>query len=514
MDFCDADVVIVGAGAAGLCAALSAAPRRVLLIAPGGAQTTCTELALGGIAAPIAAGDSVALHLSDTMLAADHSGCERVAGLIIGAAAEAVEFLERCGVRFDACAEGRHLHLEAGHRLPRVLHVDGDRTGAAMHRALLARVRSCEHIALREDVTALSLLRGSSGVAGVLVRCADGSPLIVRASETLLATGGLGQLFAATTNARHATGDGLAMALCGGAGAAGLEFVQFHPTALQCEADPLPLLTEALRGAGATLTVEGRRFMPAIDVRAELAPRDVVARAVWQHQLRGCQVLLDARAVFNSARGEHFPAAKAACLAQGIDPARVPVPVTCAAHFHMGGIAIDAEGKTDIPGLWAAGEVAFTGMHGANRLASNSLLEAVVIGCAAGRAIGGRRHVRRPIRLAGLRTPGPLEPRPAQWRELRALMWQAMGPARHAARLQEALARVRLMEQGLAPDEITIIQRLKLAQAMIGAALRRRESRGAHWHQDFTQRDRALDGARALFASQAGETPEAATASS
>jgi L-aspartate oxidase len=507
MDCCDSEVVIVGAGAAGLCAALDAAPRRVLLIAPEGPGSTCTELARGGIAAPIAAGDSVALHLADTMLAADHSGCERAAGLIIGMAAEAIKFLERCGVQFDASNSGKHLHLEAGHRLPRILHVDGDRTGAAIHRALLTRVLASQHVALQRDVTALSLLRGSSGVAGVLVRCAGGSPLIIRAAETVLATGGLGQMFAATTNAGHASGDGLAMALAQDANTAGLEFVQFHPTALRCDADPLPLLTEALRGAGATLAVDGRRFMPAIDPRAELAPRDVVARAVWRHQHRGGQVLLDARSVFNSTHGKHFPAALAACLAHGMDPARMPVPVTCAAHFHMGGIAIDAHGRTNIPGLWAAGEVAYTGVHGANRLASNSLLEAVVIGCAVGRAISAAQYVRRPIPLGRLTTPAPFDPRQPEWQGLRALMWEAMGPVRHAAQLQEARSRVRRIKHGLEPDQITIMQRLALAEAMISSALRRRESRGAHWRHDFTQRDRTLDGAQALFGSRNVQPP-------
>jgi len=501
MDSCDSDVLIVGGGAAGLCAALNAAPRRVLLIAPEGPDASCTQLAQGGIAAPIGAQDSVALHVADTLRAADHSGCDRVAGLIIGSAAAAVALLERCGVQFDSSNEGRHLQLEAGHCLPRILHAHGDRTGAAIHRALLARVRCSPHIVLRSDVAAVSLIFGSSGVAGILARCADDSSLMIRAAETVLATGGLGQMFAATTNAPCATGDGLAMALCRGAGTAGLEFVQFHPTALQCAADPLPLLTEALRGAGATLMVDGRRFMPGVDVRAELAPRDIVARAVWQQQVDGSQVLMDTRVVFNSARGEHFPAALAACLAHGIDPARMPVPVTCAAHFHMGGIVIDTRGQTDLPGLWAVGEVAFTGVHGANRLASNSLLEAVVIGSAAGRAISERRYCRRPAPAGPMAAPAPFDPSHHEWRKLRALMWEAMGPVRDAAQLEAALLRVRQMLQSLAPDQQTMTQRLALAEAMIVAALRRRESRGAHWRRDFPQRDRSFDGPRALFLS-------------
>ena len=499
MDRCSTDIVIVGAGAAGLCAALSAAPRRVLLLAPGEAQASCTELAKGGIAAPVAAEDSVALHVADTIRAADHSGSERIAGVIIGTAAEAIEFLERTGVRFDALHGGRDLHREAGHGLARILHSDGDRTGAAIHRALLARARASQHIEFREDATAVSLLHGDRGIGGVLALRANGALLRVSAAETLLATGGIGQLFAATTNASGAAGDGLAMAIARGARVAGLEFVQFHPTALRCDLDPLPLLTEALRGAGAALMAMGHRFMPEIDARGDLAPRDIVARAVWERQQHGTQVVLDARAIYASRQGEAFPAALAACLAQGIDPAVTPIPVTCAAHFHMGGIVVDEQGRTSIPGLWAAGEVAYTGLHGANRLASNSLLEAVVIGNAAGRAIAAEAYRERPSRLEAGISAVPFDARQSEWRQLRRLMWHAMGPVRGALELRRALSELNRLTADLPPQQLILRQRLTLAAAMIGAALRREESRGAHWRSDFSQRNRQIDGERALF---------------
>jgi L-aspartate oxidase len=498
MECCEADVVIIGAGAAGLCAALNAAPRRVLLLAPADPETSCTELAKGGIAAPLSADDSVDLHIADTIRAADHSGSEQITGIIIGTAIAAIDFLERAGVRFDTSRGRRDLHMEAGHGLPRILHAGGDRTGAAIHRALLTRARASKHISFLTDASAVSLLTGNAGVGGAVSLRTDGTPLAIRAAETVLATGGLGQLFAATTNARNAAGDGLAMALARGASVAGLEFVQFHPTALRSELDPLPLLTEALRGAGATLIARGRRFMPSIDARAELAPRDIVARAVWAQQQPGDEVLLDARAIFASARGREFPAALAACAAQGIDPAHTPIPVTCAAHFHMGGIVVDEQGRTSIPGLWAAGEVAYTGLHGANRLASNSLLEAVVIGCAAGRAIARERYRNRSNTGSDVRQPARFDGRRPEWPQLRALMWRAMGPVRDAGELKRALSEVKHLSEGCAPDQITFRQRLILAEAMIEAALLREESRGAHWRSDFAQRNRAIDGAGAL----------------
>jgi L-aspartate oxidase len=492
-------VVVVGAGAAGLCAALHAAPRRVLVMAPDTANASCTELAKGGIAAPLAADDSVALHVADTTRAADHSGCRTMTQIIIGRALEAINFLEWAGVRFDVSPHGRDLHLEAGHCLPRILHADGDQTGAAIHRALLERARASNHIEFMMDASAVSLTSEGTRITGVVALRENGSPLKVCASETVLATGGLGQLFAATTNAPHASGDGLAMALAKGASVAGLEFVQFHPTALRCSLDPLPLITEALRGAGATLTADGRRFMVNVDARAELAPRDVVARAVWAEQQRGADVVLDARQVFNSAQGDGFPAALAACRAQGIEPARTPIPVTCAAHFHMGGIVVDEHGRTSLPGLWAAGEVAYTGLHGANRLASNSLLEAVVIGTAAGRAIARQPDRARPGRDVESLVPAQCGSRSPEWRRLRNLLWTAMGPVRDCIGLESALSQIRRLKSDLTPEEISMIQRLDLAEAMVASAIQREESRGAHWRSDFTKRNPVLDGVRACI---------------
>ncbi|MBS0393638.1 MAG: FAD-binding protein, partial [Proteobacteria bacterium] len=385
-----ADVLVVGAGIAGMCAALGAAPRQVLLLCPAApADSASSSLAQGGIAAPLGPADSVHSHVLDTLAAAAHSADRDVVERVVGAAPAAIAFLEGLGVSFDRDERALSLHLEAGHSHARVLHAAGDRSGAAIVAALWTRVRGAGHVRCLTGWRALRLLRdGERRVAGALVVDAGGRRWQVRARDTVLATGGLGQLFERTTNAAEATGDGLAMALEAGARTAALEFVQFHPTALAVPADPLPLLTEALRGAGAVLVTQaGARVMAGVHPRADLAPRDVVARAVYERALRGERVLLDATAVFRGPQAHAFPQARAIALRHGLDPAREPLPVTAAAHYHMGGVLADGQGRTSLDGLWACGEVACTGLHGANRLASNSLLEAVHFGRAVGAAL-------------------------------------------------------------------------------------------------------------------------------
>ncbi len=243
MESSDTDILVIGAGAAGCSVALHAAPRRVLLLAPEGPEGTATACAKGGIAAPVADNDSVAMHAADTIAAADHSSCPATTTAIVAAAGEAIDFLSRSGLRFDVDDGAPHLHLEAGHSVPRILHADGDRTGAAIQATLWRAACAARHITRRRDLTAVALLEDGGTIGGVLALDAGGAPTTIRAAQTVLATGGLGQLFAATTNPRHAAGDGLAMALARGAAVAGLEFVQFHPTALRCAGDPLPLLT-------------------------------------------------------------------------------------------------------------------------------------------------------------------------------------------------------------------------------------------------------------------------------
>lgn len=491
----DTDVLVIGAGAAGLCAAISAAPRRVLLVSAGDPRAaSSTALAQGGIAAPLGAGDSVRAQWLDTLAAGCHTSDRRAALRIIRAAGDAVEFLSGVGVRFDHGEAGLRAHLEAGHSRPRVLHAEGDRTGSAILAALLAHAGGLGHIELLTDLRVAALLAGEGGgIAGALGFDRTGRTMRIAARETVLATGGLGGLFPFTTNGHHASGDGLAMALRRGARAAGLEFIQFHPTALLTSEDPVPLLTEALRGAGAFLIdAGGERIMLGAHPMADLAPRDVVARAVWERSLRGEGVWLDATPVFRGERAGEFPLAFHTCRSHGLNPAREPIPVTAAAHYHMGGIAVDALGRTHLPGLWACGEVACTGMHGANRLASNSLLEAVVCGRIAGRSLARLSPVRRrPLDEAAAGDASAARHGDAQ--RLRAIMGRCMGPLRHAEELAAGLRELAALRASLPPEALTERQRLDLSIAMVRAALSRRESRGAHWRSDFPRRDPAAD---------------------
>lgn len=499
-----ADVLVVGAGVAGLCAALSAAPRRVALLCPDDpVHSSSSAMAQGGMAAALDPADSVALHAADTLAAACHSADPHAVAGVVEAARGAVAFLEANGVAFDRNAGGHDLHLEAGHSRARIVHAEGDQSGRAIVQALWCRVRRAPHVDLLAGWRAVQLAtHRERGVGGIHAVDAQGRQAIIDARDTVLATGGIGQLFARTTNGPYATGDGLAMAMVAGAATAALEFVQFHPTALHVPADPLPLLTEALRGAGARLvTASGRPVMAGRHPLGDLAPRDEVARAVWEVASSGEDVLLDARAIFSSPRGAEYPGAHQVALLHGLDPAKVALPVTAAAHYHMGGVAVDPLGRTNLPRLWACGEVAHTGLHGANRLASNSLLEAVVCGRSLGRALSARAGTPAPSprARAGLVEVGGLDlaSGPA-WQQVRELMWTAMGPSRERATLLHALHALRTLRAHLPSQRWLLRQRLLLPMAMVRAALERRESRGAHWRRDYPRRNPLRDGPRAV----------------
>ncbi len=490
----DSDVLVLGAGIAGLCVAMGAHGRRVLVLCPDEpVRSSSSALAQGGIAAPIGVGDSVGAHILDTLEAACHSADPAAVARVVGNAASAVQYLVDSGVDFDRSDSGWSLHREAGHREARVVHAAGDRTGEAIVTALSQRARSAPHIEFLGSARAVDLLGGGGRISGARVM-READELLITARDTVLATGGLGRLFSRTTNGRYASGDGLAMALLAGARTAALEFVQFHPTALQVEADPLPLLTEALRGAGAHLvTAHGRRIMAGKHRLADLAPRDVVARTVWECQQAGESVLLDATAIFSSAEARSFPGALQTARRYGFDPATTALPVTAAAHYHMGGVEVDRHGATSLQGLWASGEVACTGLHGANRLASNSLLEAVVYGRATGEALN--RHTTPPVSGAPARAMGTvadpeLDPR---WMQLRELMWRSMGPVRDGPTLQAAIATLNAAITACSVADSVLAHRYQLARAMMRSALGRSESRGAHWRRDFPERDANLD---------------------
>src|ERR1700722_9794608 len=378
------NVVIVGGGLAGLFCALKLAPRPVTVIsaAPLG-QGASTAWAQGGIAAAVAEGDSAEAHAADTIAVGAGLVNETIALGIAREAGARIHDLLRYGVPFDRDLEGRlAVGREAAHSARRIVHVRGDMAGKAIMSALIEAVRATPSIRVIEGFAAEALLTDDGAVTGLQIRKvgdATAKSLAIASRAVVLATGGIGHLYAVTTNPAEASGLGLAIAARAGAVIADPEFVQFHPTAIMVGRDPAPLATEALRGEGATLINDkGERFMLARHPLAELAPRDIVARGVFAEITAGHGVFLDATAALGAHFAEQFPTVHASCMSAGIDPTRQPIPVAPAAHYHMGGIAVDVHGRTSLRGLWAGGEVSSTGAHGANRLASNSLLEAVV----------------------------------------------------------------------------------------------------------------------------------------
>lgn len=370
-------VVIVGSGLAGLTAAWALAPAPCILITTGCLTGGAASMwAQGGVAAALGAGDRPELHARDTFVAGARYGDRQVIDRITSAAPEVVRELARLGVPFDRTPSGDFdLALEGGHGRHRVAHA-GDHSGATITSVMSARVAGLPSVTVREFSTAVALTTYGGRISGVDVRDEHtGMVQHLSTDRVVLATGGLGGLFAHTTNPVTATGRGVALAARIGARTDDLHLVQFHPTALDVGADPMPLLTEALRGAGAALLADGRRFVD------ELQPRDVVAAAVWEQLTAGRRVVLDARHIHQLT--ERFPSVTALAAGHGVDIRTDLLPVRPALHFSMGGITTDADARTSLPGLWAVGECSRTGLHGANRLASNSLLEAVVTGKAA-----------------------------------------------------------------------------------------------------------------------------------
>lgn len=472
-----ASLIIVGGGIAGLATALAAAPAPVLLLNRArGDAGAASLLAQGGIAAPIGEGDTPQAHARDTCEAGSHHNDRAAVDLLTSNAVAAIDWLQRQGVAFDRDDDGTlQLGREGGHDRRRIVHAGGDATGAKVMEALVAAARHAPHIQRRADVDVDGLLLSEGRVCGVHAIDADGSHAAIHARAVVLATGGIGGLFAQTSNPADADGNGLALAMAAGAALRDLEFVQFHPTALALPGlHNLPLVTEALRGAGARLLdAEGKALMAGVHPLADLAPRDVVARRVW-HACRNGGAWLDARAI-GAMLPACFPTVFNACIEHGIDPRQQPIPVTPAAHFHMGGIAVDADGRSSLPNLYAVGEVACNGVHGANRLASNSLLEGVVFGRRLGALLSSEPDVGNAHGECALMRREPSLDAPRLVR-LRELMMQAMGPMRSSKGLQAALHECNALAahgwQGA------------LVQAMVEAALRRTQSLGAHFRSN------------------------------
>jgi L-aspartate oxidase len=489
------EVVVVGGGVAGLAAALAAAPRaRVLVVTKGAVDDGCTAVAQGGIAAAVGPDDSPELHFQDTIAAGRGLCDERAVRLMVEAAPGGVAELAAWGVDFDRDGDRVDLHQEAAHSRARVLHAGGDATGAAIERALLRRLGESGATVASNQVVTRVVVEDGRCVGVELCDPGSGARVRVGATAVILASGGAAALWRHTTNPAGSTGDGVALAYEAGADVADLEFLQFHPTVLALAGAPAFLISEAVRGEGGLVVdADGRRFLLDTDPRGELAPRDVVARAVWEEMARS-----GARSVFLDCRGvgerlaERFPTVVATCREHGVDPAERPIPIAPAAHYTIGGVVTDTDGATTLPGLYACGEVARTGVHGANRLASNSLLEGLVFGRRAADAavaqLGGG-----PAGSALELPPLGVETRLADVaaeQELRELMWSACGISRTGAGLAAARAAIAQMgeERGEGAGQLAA-RRRQLAQTAAGliveAALNREESRGAHHRGDF-----------------------------
>ena len=484
------DILVVGSGIAGLSAALAAAPKNVAVLTRGTfGEDGASRWAQGGIAAALGADDSAALHARDTLVAGQHLNDGEAVRRLTEAAPDVVRWLRDVGARFDLASDGAFaLGREAAHSRSRIVHAQGDASGSEVMRCLRHAARAAAHVSVYEQHEVVSLIRHSGRVVGVRAITPDGAVEIL-ADHVVLATGGIGNLYRYSTNPAAADGAGLSLALQVGAVLADLEFVQFHPTALAPiggAGGQLPLLTEALRGAGAVLVNDcGKRFMLAQSPQAELAPRDVVSRAVWAELQRGQGVYLDATAVVGAAFPQRFPTVFASCMARGIDPRIAPVPVVPAQHYHMGGVRVDGFARTSVEGLYAVGEVACSGVHGANRLASNSLLEGLVFGRALGQRLASASRVLMHERVTRNEVDDDFAETPERDSALADLMWQHVGLVRDEAGLRHA---VQVLDEWAAVATSSRFRaRAQLAKSIASAALARRDSVGAHWRRDAAQ---------------------------
>lgn len=507
------DILIVGSGAAGLTAALNLADRfRVTVLAKGALNEGSTAWAQGGIAAVLEPGDTFENHVEDTMVAGAGLNDREIVEFVVEGAPAAIARLVELGVPFNSDGGALHLTREGGHSHRRIVHVD-DATGWAVQEALIRAAEAHPNITLVPNQVAIDLATsrheerysGAGSVWGAYaVDKVSGHVSLFTARATILATGGAGRTYQFSTAPRGATGDGIAMAWRAGARVSNMEFMQFHPTCLFNLEVKNFLITEAVRGEGGHLKIPdtGHRFMPDFDSRAELAPRDVVARAI-DHEIKRLgldYVHLDISHQPPEFVREHFPTIHAKLMGLGVDMTTQPIPVVPAQHYTCGGIVIDRDGRTDLPGLYAVGECTQSGLHGANRLASNSLLECFVFGESAARHIAGHWADLPPVpairgwdesRVTDSDEEVVIK---QNWTEIRRFMWNYVGIVRTTKRLQRAASRIKLLQEEVAdyyghfrvtPDLIELRNLLQSAELIVKSALHRKESRGLHYTLDY-----------------------------
>ncbi len=487
-----APILIIGGGLAGLFTALKLAPLPVTVItgAPLGTGAS-SNWAQGGVAAAIGPSDSPGAHIIDTINAGAGLVEADMARILAHNASDRILDLLAFGAPFDHGVAGAlELGREAAHSTRRIVKVSGDQAGYAIMQALIAATRSAEHVTLQENAHALELVVENGQIRGVFVGQTDHleqTPTFLGAASVVLATGGIGQVFATTTNPKAVRGDGLAMAARAGAMIRDAEFVQFHPTALDVGFDPAPLASEALRGEGAILINQhGDRFMDAVSDLGELAARDIVAREVFAQIQAANQPMLDCRKHPGPEMPTSFAKVTKMCLEAGLDPEKDPLPVAPAAHFHMGGVATNVDGRTSIGGLYACGEVACSGVHGANRLAGNSLLEAVVFGQRIADAI--IKNPDTPHRFEPRAIKAPItDDETKQINKLRHLMSQNVGVVRTKDKLRDAVQEVFALYQTTRPGPLHNLASVALLVST--GALQRTESRGGHFREDYPNLD-------------------------
>lgn len=486
-------IVVIGGGGAGLSVALQLAPLPVtILIAEPPNDGSATAWAQGGIAAAIGHNDHPNQHCKDTIKAGDGLVDAQVAKRVTHIAPDCINFLRNIGVPFDCDKEGvLAVGREAAHSQARILHVAGDQTGKAIHKALIKAAQNAPHIKLLTGVRAIDLVTSGNRVCGVMA-VHDRAIQVLPARGVVLATGGVGGLYEDTTNPLSSLGQGIAMAARAGAKLRDLEFVQFHPTAIDIGLSPMPLATEALRGAGAVLTDEtNARFMMNIP-DYELAPRDVVSRAVWQCIMQGKKVYLDGRKAIGSDFARRFPTIFAHCLKAKIDPRVMPIPIRPAAHYHMGGVETNQRGRTSLEDLWACGEVAATGLHGANRLAGNSLLEVIAFSIWTAQDILNKEPYNGRYEIIPPSDDSPVDNSldSQAIASIRTVMSHCVGIIRDKDGLYIGLGKLQhILDMATAGSKIH--DAATAALMITVAALNRKESRGGHFRHDFPFRTHA-----------------------